>query len=292
MAARSLRGFTLVELLVVVAILSLLLAMLLPVMGDARELARRAACGANLRSLSQAGSLHAGDHDGWYPQTNRNNEQSKYGPYGFLRFWRIDRVDASDDRWYGGGLNPNAWHRTGTGDNVACNASEPIKVETAWKHYGTPWSEWAEYGMGVDGLICPSSEAKGLGEVVDARGSDAYKAAYAWLSGVQECWQGDSDIGRMGRRVPPLRDVDEPGPLAADIVKWGSTANDWASHREVNHGDLPYVDGQNIAYSDNHVEWETDYYEGTTLQAMRYDYQYNRYSNNSNQFILWFWGND
>jgi prepilin-type N-terminal cleavage/methylation domain-containing protein len=66
----SVRGFSLVELLVVVAIIALLIAILLPSLGKAREAARRAACCSNLHQLSVATLLYAEGNDGWAPNSS------------------------------------------------------------------------------------------------------------------------------------------------------------------------------------------------------------------------------
>ncbi len=58
------RGFTLIELLVVISIIALLIAILLPSLARAKELANRAVCSANVRSIIQ--SMVA------YAQTNGN----------------------------------------------------------------------------------------------------------------------------------------------------------------------------------------------------------------------------
>jgi len=61
------RGFTLLELLVVISIISLLLALLGPSLTRARSLARRVACSHNLKQVALAMSLYTHDHDGKYP---------------------------------------------------------------------------------------------------------------------------------------------------------------------------------------------------------------------------------
>lgn len=58
------RGFTLVELLVVVAVIALLIGLLLPALSRARHAAQAAMCLANIRSLEIAQIAYANDYDG------------------------------------------------------------------------------------------------------------------------------------------------------------------------------------------------------------------------------------
>src|SRR5690242_6325561 len=57
-------GFTLVELLVVMGIISLLLGITLPALSKAKEQARRTMCLSNLKSLTYAWLSYAQDHNG------------------------------------------------------------------------------------------------------------------------------------------------------------------------------------------------------------------------------------
>jgi prepilin-type N-terminal cleavage/methylation domain-containing protein/prepilin-type processing-associated H-X9-DG protein len=63
----SRKGFTLVELLVSVGIISLLAALLLPALGNAREAARRTQCASNLKTLAMGFQSYAGDNHGALP---------------------------------------------------------------------------------------------------------------------------------------------------------------------------------------------------------------------------------
>ena len=66
----SRRGFTLVELLVVIGIIAVLVAILMPALSRAREASRRTKCQSNLRSLAQAMYLYAGAFRDRLPNTN------------------------------------------------------------------------------------------------------------------------------------------------------------------------------------------------------------------------------
>ncbi|MGI6384578.1 MAG: type II secretion system protein [bacterium] len=57
------RGFTLVELLLVIVIMAVLMAILVPVFGRARENAKRASCAANLHQLGIALKMYRTDYD-------------------------------------------------------------------------------------------------------------------------------------------------------------------------------------------------------------------------------------
>ncbi len=98
-------GFTLVELLVVMAIISVLAGLLLPVLSDALRAARRASCQGNERQIGLGMQMYVNDYEGRIPIKDQD------------RWWVTHRYDLRQGRLsrtarlhYGGYLrDPEVW---------------------------------------------------------------------------------------------------------------------------------------------------------------------------------------
>jgi prepilin-type N-terminal cleavage/methylation domain-containing protein/prepilin-type processing-associated H-X9-DG protein len=69
--ANTRKGFTLVELLVVIGIIAVLVGILLPALGRAREASKSTACLSNIRQVAMAFMMYSNDNKGWLPASAR-----------------------------------------------------------------------------------------------------------------------------------------------------------------------------------------------------------------------------
>lgn len=74
----QLRGFTLVELLVVIGIIAVLTAILFPVFARVRAKGRQTHCLSNVRQIGVAVLAYAADHEGWAPVAFCGPPPSRY----------------------------------------------------------------------------------------------------------------------------------------------------------------------------------------------------------------------
>ncbi len=242
---RSSSAFTITELTVVIGVITLLVAILLPMLGRSREAANRVQCAANLRNLGAAANVFASRNNGWFPTSYRLPSGSY--PY------RFPNVITNDDRMMQSAAN--------------------------WQTYGTPWKQFALLGVTEATFSCPSSNSA-LRYVTSAQGlpaewSTAPTKGIVWTNYVYVAGMTSNNRGRStprwGKAAPAVKNRDPKQAtlvLAADLVFYsGGEGMDWDKTRRyyINH-ERPGVQGlpdfQNILYADGHVEGKGRSYYG------------------------------
>jgi len=88
------KGFTLVELLVVIGIIAVLMGILLPALSAVRRTAQRVVCGSNTSGIGKAMLLYANDHEGDFPRAG--GAGSTWNTAGQISKW-----DKQDGAQYG-----------------------------------------------------------------------------------------------------------------------------------------------------------------------------------------------
>ncbi len=127
---RKTRGFSLIEILVTITIIVLLIAIILPAMRKAREIANRTSCAANLLTWGQASLLFAKDHRGFFPAAwgfGNGNAQSSYPKYGISQ----DPVN--------GCIFPMILNNDSADENTSQYGAD-------WRRFGTPYATFLQYG--------------------------------------------------------------------------------------------------------------------------------------------------
>lgn len=124
-------AFTLIELLVVVAIIALLISVLLPSLAAAREQARAAQCGAQLRNLGVGLTSYFGSERDWIPGANTSGvalEAARLTSGNNADSVRPSRLPAQTTDWIGPALS-------GAGE---LSTSRALRLQAMFGRLGCP----------------------------------------------------------------------------------------------------------------------------------------------------------
>jgi prepilin-type N-terminal cleavage/methylation domain-containing protein len=211
------RGFTLVELLVVIAIIGVLIGLLLPAVQSARESARRSACTNNLKQMGLAFANHESTlkrfpTSGLYKQAwaagswNASKTQEIYGspllPWTFQILPYSEEIAIADKRSVG----PDGYRDWGQGS--ASMHAQPIKMYTCPTR-GFRLSRTAPNGTnyGVGGIPSPLQDYASVSDGVN--GGFVERLNWDGPSGANASWLDTN-----------FNSIVQPG----GIVDWGGSS--------------------------------------------------------------------
>jgi prepilin-type processing-associated H-X9-DG protein/prepilin-type N-terminal cleavage/methylation domain-containing protein len=225
-------GFTLVEMLVVIAIITLLMGLLLPAIQSARAAARSIQCQSNLRQLGLA-CIQYRDTNGAYPQY-----RAEYPPitnaYGVQRP-RWQWILAS--QLGGWAQNPDAIRAAGTADPTYTNVPLDNKV-----------------------LVCPAMDSSNSDGLSIRNGSYGYNFGY--LANNRTMVDGDNTTPTLRY---PVRDVKEPSRTIAFGDSRGGNIPHGGHSMTL---DPPHMVVRGDRLSVNSPYWQQAYFNGVYSSGM------------------------
>lgn len=217
-------GFTLVEMLVVLSILTVLVAIVLPVLWQARNRARDRTCTSNLAQLGHATLMYAQEYDGALPE-------APAGPRAGSLFAYLQAEPRDSVSLYINGLSLDARQSLMPSGStyVRCLLALTQRVKS-------------------DSLFsCPNDI--GAPEFGFRKGTPVYTAALcSYLWDPQSAGQTDKDAGFNGRELDSIAD-----PSAAKL--WQDYGVDWHQvRRRAASGDSWQTIGRvNAVFADGHT---------------------------------------
>ena len=177
------RGFTLIELIVVIAIIALLLTITLPSMKRAKEMALSIPCLANQRTIAMAFHLYQEENNGWLVTSGAWWVPNEFVPDDPLqeraRSWVLGPLDAEGRACRSVNDNPTVEHeingiKKGTlwpyiesKEAYHCPADKRVvKKNIGWRSYSMPTSIGCWYGTYItqDQTIHKMNEIKSPGQ--------------------------------------------------------------------------------------------------------------------------------
>lgn len=135
---RHLAGFSLTELLVVLAVIAILVGLLIPALSKAKSRSRFAACSNNLRQIAMGVHMYAGEEEDRLPARRPENTRSLDGWTAYKAL--IARyVSTNNSKLFACATDRFHYSLTSLSSNAFSYIPEPISAQ--------PWSEYSSYGF-------------------------------------------------------------------------------------------------------------------------------------------------
>ena len=218
-------GFTLVELLVVIAIVALLVSILLPALANAREQARRAMSGVNVRQIALGIHMYSENYDDKIIWADRDFNES-----GVSRGHINEVIPHFNNYW-----------------PVRLVEEELLDSDQKLTTFACP----SDIGFTIDNYPFNISYGVNTGKGYGVSKLDAFSGRHNLLPGVDGSW-------------PRLSDIPHPADFAS-VADSGNNTEDPVfgnlSYRIVNdhggHFGYRHKYGGNVGFFDGHAEYES-----------------------------------